>query len=215
YVLTKRKDEVNTILHFSRRCSVETLLHRGSPLNEGQYTFAMQQGVFNPRQTSFPELQASTQVLQQPSSTMFSRSLLTVFAYAAIALALPEPLQDGELVDSTALVTHTGIATWYNPSAELVFTGFLAGIGNCGVANSDNDLVIAISKQLYDKNKGSNCGQYIQITNTDSGKKAYGQVEDSCPGYLSPALFKKLGTLDQGVLHISWSFKNKGWKPGN
>ena len=36
---------------------------------------------------------------------------------------------------------------------------FLLGMGNCGWSNSAGDPVVAISKELYDANAGSNCGQ--------------------------------------------------------
>lgn len=33
------------------------------------------------------------------------------------------------------------------------------GMGNCGKHNQDSDLIVAISKSLYDRNRGSNCDQ--------------------------------------------------------
>ena len=34
-----------------------------------------------------------------------------------------------------------------------------------------------------------------------------------CTIDMSPAVFEQLGTLDQGVLSISWHFEAKGWSP--
>jgi hypothetical protein len=35
----------------------------------------------------------------------------------------------------------------------------LLGMGNCGQWNGDGDLILAIGKNLYDRNGGGNCGQ--------------------------------------------------------
>jgi hypothetical protein len=75
----------------------------------------------------------------------------------------------------------------------------------------------------------------MQITNTANGKTVYAKTRDSCPGcgdndlgsskYLfrllsvdpsldmSPAVFKKLASLDTGVIHVSWHFMAKGFSP--
>jgi len=144
--------------------------------------------------------------------TLMSRALLFIFAiFASILLVLgsPIPTNGSEIdVELEKRITHTGRGTWFN-----------VGLGNCGKRNKDSDLIVAISKSLYDRNRGSNCGQYVKITNKANGKVAYGATEDSCPSCgegdldLSPALFKKLASLDQGVIQISWNFKTQGWKP--
>ncbi|EEB94322.1 hypothetical protein MPER_06879 [Moniliophthora perniciosa FA553] len=41
--------------------------------------------------------------------------------------------------------------------------------------------IVAIGKHLYDQNHGSNCGQWVTITNTENNKVAHGLVRDSCP----------------------------------
>jgi hypothetical protein len=43
--------------------------------------------------------------------------------------------------------------------------------GNCGWWSNDGQLVLAIAKSLYDRNGGSNCGQYVKITATVNGQK--------------------------------------------
>ncbi|KAF5315051.1 hypothetical protein D9619_007416 [Psilocybe cf. subviscida] len=134
--------------------------------------------------------------------------ILALFASIFLTLASPVPVQNRELVEVDKRLTRTGRGTWFQP-----------GLGNCGKWNNSNDLILAISKNLYDKNKGSNCDQWVEIVNTKNGKKAYGKTRDSCPSCgdgdldMSPALFKKLGSLDTGVLKISWHFMNKSFKP--
>ena len=81
----------------------------------------------------------------------------------------------------------------------------------------------------------------MQITNTANGKTAYGKVRDECMGCgsydigqsrsphnfsrsradappftctdMSPSLFEELGSLDTGVLSVSWHYENKDFSP--
>ncbi|TEB30574.1 expansin family protein [Coprinellus micaceus] len=105
-------------------------------------------------------------------------------------------------------VTRTGRATWFH-----------AGLGNCGRRHTDSAPVVAMGKAFYDRNKGSNCGQWVEIINAKTRKKAYGQVWDSCPSCsdsqldLSPSLFRQFATLEQGVFTAEWHFMAKGWNP--
>lgn len=41
----------------------------------------------------------------------------------------------------------------------LISFTLLLGLGNCGKYNGDNDMIVAISKQRYDANRGANCDQ--------------------------------------------------------
>jgi expansin (peptidoglycan-binding protein) len=53
------------------------------------------------------------------------------------------------------------------------------------------------------------------ITNTANGRRVEARVRDSCPPCgeddldLSPAAFKALGHLDEGVLSIKWNFRKR------
>ncbi|KAH8093159.1 RlpA-like double-psi beta-barrel-protein domain-containing protein-containing protein [Cristinia sonorae] len=138
---------------------------------------------------------------------MFSLYAFVLCFLFALCGASPVPV-NGTVNVLEKRITHTGRGTWFN-----------VGLGNCGQWNSNSDPIVAISKSLYDQNGGSNCGQWLTITNTANGKTANGYVRDSCPscGYndidLSPSLFQKLGSLDTGVLKVSWHFQAKGWKP--
>jgi len=93
---------------------------------------------------------------------------------------------------------RTGKATWFN-----------TGLGACGKVSKDSQLVVALATSAYAK--GKNCGKTITIKNTKNGKSTTAKVMDMCPGCaandldLSPAAFKKLGTLDTGVLKVSWN----------
>ncbi|KAF8874565.1 hypothetical protein CPB84DRAFT_1797351 [Gymnopilus junonius] len=78
-----------------------------------------------------------------------------------------------------SFLTLSMSATWYYP-----------GLGNY-------EPIVAISKQLYDAHGGSDCGQQITITNTNTGQTATD---------LSPSLFQQLAPLDDGVVPVSWTF---------
>ncbi|TFK19584.1 hypothetical protein FA15DRAFT_674308 [Coprinopsis marcescibilis] len=105
-------------------------------------------------------------------------------------------------------VDHEGRGTWFN-----------VGLGNCGKVSKDSEPVVAMSKAFYDENHGSNCGQWVEITDRDTGKTALGQLWDSCPGCgrddldLSPSLFQQFAPLSKGVINISWHFKAKDFHP--
>ncbi|KAF8737898.1 hypothetical protein AX14_012269 [Amanita brunnescens Koide BX004] len=101
---------------------------------------------------------------------------------------------------------YSGHGTWYN-----------VGLGNCGQQNVDTDPIVAISKQLYDQNKASNCNQWVQIS--ANGKSVYAMVRDSCPGCqlydldMSPKTFSGLADKSAGRIQISWQFMDKSWRP--
>ena len=107
-----------------------------------------------------------------------------LFASVTFTFASPVSLANGELVEKRT--THTGRVhltsspplwriliiilynkgTWYNPGlAHLLYLlvnrgiNSMLGMGNCGKMDTNSDLVLAISKGLYDSNGGKNCGQ--------------------------------------------------------
>ncbi|CEP08967.1 hypothetical protein [Parasitella parasitica] len=90
-------------------------------------------------------------------------------------------------------------------------TYYSVGLGSCGDTNSDSELVAALSEDLMGTGAdGSYCGKSITLK-SKSGKSVTVKVVDSCPGCgkgdvdLSPTAFKKLGSLDTGVIPITWS----------
>ncbi|KAI8374493.1 RlpA-like double-psi beta-barrel-protein domain-containing protein-containing protein [Radiomyces spectabilis] len=92
---------------------------------------------------------------------------------------------------------HQGQGTFYN-----------VGMGSCGKKNKDSQMVAALSGQLMDEN--DYCGKKIKAS-TKHGSVTV-TVVDTCPECdkhdidFSPAAFKKLGDLNDGVLDISWQF---------
>ncbi|GAA5852669.1 hypothetical protein JCM9279_004947 [Rhodotorula babjevae] len=126
------------------------------------------------------------------------------------------PAQTSAAASSGGGTTYTGRGTYY-------YQGGAAG--SCGNYASDSDYVVALSYTQVDG--GAHCGQKVQLTNTQNGKTVVATVADTCPGcaygaidlsegYVcsfssfckrpSSAPFLQLGTLDQGVLPLSWKY---------
>jgi expansin (peptidoglycan-binding protein) len=86
-------------------------------------------------------------------------------------------------------------------------TYYAVGLGSCGDTNSDGEMVAALSGSLMGEKKY--CGKSITLKG-GSGSVTV-KVVDTCPGCgkgdvdLSPAAFKKLGSLSKGVIPITWS----------
>ncbi|KAJ9475558.1 Expansin [Pseudozyma hubeiensis] len=102
----------------------------------------------------------------------------------------------------------TGRATFYN-----------TGLGACGITNTDDQPIVAISRDLFEQynpssgnpNHNSLCGKKVEIT--WNGKKVQAFATDECPGCeknsldCSPSVFEGLDSKDKGVLDgISWRF---------
>jgi hypothetical protein len=116
-----------------------------------------------------------------------------ILALVAAAVAVPAPPVDAASASShhalAKRVTHTGRVSavcGFLISHMLTYraqgTYFDVGLGNCGWHNVNSDLIVAISKDRYDDANGSNCGQYIHITNTANGHTTWVKTVDSCPG---------------------------------
>ncbi|TFK86861.1 hypothetical protein K466DRAFT_491971 [Polyporus arcularius HHB13444] len=123
-----------------------------------------------------------------------------ILALALVCSVLASP------INLEKRITHTGRGTWFD-----------VGLGACGKTNVNSDKIVAISSAIY--GSGGNCEQWMHITNTANGKSAYGLVRDECPGCgasdidMSPSLFEELGSLDTGVLKVSWHYENKDFEP--
>ncbi|KAG2205048.1 hypothetical protein INT46_010064 [Mucor plumbeus] len=109
----------------------------------------------------------------------------------------------------TAQAAPTKLEARGSMSGDATF--YSVGLGSCGDTNSDSELVAALSEELMGTGSdGSYCGKSITIKGK-SGKSVTVKVVDSCPSCgkgdidLSPTAFKKLGSLDTGVLPITWS----------
>ncbi len=105
---------------------------------------------------------------------------------------------------SASGAVQTGRGTWYE-----------VGNDNCGTSSTNEDLVCAIAKTLYDSNANSDsvseyCGK--TITATYQNKNVVVKVVDSCESCsesdldFSPAAFKELASLDTGEIEIEWSW---------
>ena len=100
-----------------------------------------------------------------------------------------------------------GQGTYYNP-----------GMGACGKTSTENDHIVAVSKQLYEqKNKNGNsnnnplCGKNIKVNY--KGKSVTVKVVDSCPGCkihdldLSPSAFSQIADKSLGRIDITWTWE--------
>ncbi|KAL7748819.1 hypothetical protein RI367_005732 [Sorochytrium milnesiophthora] len=98
----------------------------------------------------------------------------------------------------------TGDGTFYSP-----------GLGACGITSSDQDPVVAISKDIYgtsaNPNNSPQCRRMVNVCGP-RGNCVTAKVVDRCvackPGDLdmAPDLFAKLAPLSQGRIAVSWSF---------
>lgn len=124
----------------------------------------------------------------------------------------PPPFSTSQSPSISSLYTmsspFTGRATFYN-----------AGLGACGIVNSDNDPIVAVSKDLFEQynpssgnpNHNSLCGKKIEVS--WKGKKVQAFATDECPTCektsldMSPTVFDRLDNRDKGVLDgITWRF---------
>ncbi|GAC97735.1 expansin [Pseudozyma hubeiensis SY62] len=108
----------------------------------------------------------------------------------------------------TSSTPFTGRATFYN-----------TGLGACGITNTDDQPIVAISRDLFEQynpasgnpNHNSLCGKKVEIT--WNGKKVQAFATDECPGCeknsldCSPSVFERMDSKDKGVLDgITWRF---------
>lgn len=91
-----------------------------------------------------------------------------------------------------------GDMTFYNP-----------GLGACGSTDQDGDLVVAVDRVTYDKEKA--CGRSLRVKY--EGKEVTVKVVDKCMGCkvgdldLSPAAFKQvIGDLGKGRVKAEWAW---------
>lgn len=159
----------------------------------------------------------STEAAPQPTSTEASTSQQTSAAPQPTTTATPTtteisssssaaPSSSGSGSGSSPSGTFHGDGTYYNPY-----------VGACGWTNTDDDLIVAISQQRYNKeivNGNSNnnplCGKKLRVSY--EGKSVDVKIVDSCPGCsensldLSPAAFSKIADKDLGRIKIDWEF---------
>ncbi|KAG2187145.1 hypothetical protein INT44_004815, partial [Umbelopsis vinacea] len=127
-----------------------------------------------------------------------------------IKAKLSANVKAGKASISLSVDLFSGLATWFTPNKGGIEGGPL---GACGPRQSNDDMIVALNAAQYgDMNKKSkHCGRKVLITGPN-GKKATAVINDACPGCkknsldLTPVVFKKLGSLDTGILKIKWKF---------
>ncbi|MFE9092923.1 RlpA-like double-psi beta-barrel domain-containing protein [Streptomyces sp. NPDC007264] len=101
---------------------------------------------------------------------------------------------------------HRGAVTLYNNTT---------GLGACGWTNNDNELVAAVSPELFSSNSSDNdpiCGKSLLIHGLSGtwADHVVVRIVDRCPGCgkdevdLSPAAFRALGEPGVGRLYTEW-----------
>ncbi|CDO73844.1 Distantly related to plant expansins [Trametes cinnabarina] len=110
-------------------------------------------------------------------------------------------------------------ATGGTGDGSSVATFYEAGLGACGIFNTDADFIVAIDAQTFDNFPGATgnpntnpiCNRQITATTAD-GKSVTVTVTDRCAGCapgsidLTPTAFQQLASLDVGRLHgVTWT----------
>ncbi|ORY93995.1 RlpA-like double-psi beta-barrel-protein domain-containing protein-containing protein, partial [Syncephalastrum racemosum] len=99
---------------------------------------------------------------------------------------------------------YKGHGTWFIPSIHG------GSIGSCQKFEGDSDYIVAMNAKQYGEMTGVSgwCFKKIRIFSGD--KSVVATVTDACPECqygdldMTPAVFKKLGNLDQGIISIKW-----------
>ncbi|KAJ7476595.1 RlpA-like double-psi beta-barrel-protein domain-containing protein-containing protein [Mycena latifolia] len=135
-------------------------------------------------------------------------------------------------VHSTALDARAKVHTGDGWSWPLLFTAedtnslsrpgtfFAPGLGACGKTNTPDDLIVAVSHELFDNFPGATtnpndnpiCGKQLKAHH--GGKSVTVRVQDRCGGCagrgdldFTQAGFKKLAPLSVGRIHnVKWEF---------
>ena len=91
-------------------------------------------------------------------------------------------------------------------------THYTPGQGSCGKTNTENDMVVAISKGMYgtyaNPNASPMCSKSASIK--CNGKTIKAAIRDKCMSCgnadidVSPAVFKQCGSLGTGVITVTW-----------
>ncbi|KAL4243992.1 hypothetical protein ABKN59_010775 [Abortiporus biennis] len=97
-------------------------------------------------------------------------------------------------------------------------TFFGVGLGACGWHNTDSDFIVALNQPLFER-FGNNaiCSKIVNIraANKPNSPTVRATIVDECPGCgsgdldMSPTLFKKFASLDQGIVKISWEITDE------
>lgn len=142
----------------------------------------------------------------------FTTTTILALLTALTAAAPLEPqtpsfeLQDSEPQNVTAQAvierrSQTGKMTYYTPS-----------MGSCGKTNTEKDMIVAVSKDMYgtyaNPNASPMCSKSASIK--CNGKTIKAAITDKCMSCgkgdidVSPAVFTKCGALSAGVITVTW-----------
>jgi len=141
-----------------------------------------------------------------PTSLIFLISLTVAPVTRAVpisASSVPD-----ELGNLLTLLNYTGQATIFE-----------AGLGACGYTDVDSSYIVSLPSPIF--GNGEKCDLYLEITNSENNKTAYGRARDECPSCtgagdldLSPGLFDALAKNgSEGELPIQWHFMAPDWSP--
>lgn len=141
-------------------------------------------------------------------STSSSTPVSTTDAATTLAISTSSSVSSSAAATSSSSSdtgTYSGDGTYYDVS-----------LGACGWTNSDTELVVALSYELYDSvgtanpNNNPYCGKYINVYR--DGKTVQVKVVDRCTGCsyysldMSPSAYDQLGTVEEGRIPITWSW---------
>lgn len=145
---------------------------------------------------------------------MFAKTLLALFAGAVAVSAAPAEKRSAYFADiDQGKVMTGGRATFYNSEENL---------GYCGWFNHNSEHVVAMNRPQFEPE--NMCGNYVEITNNETGNKITAQIVDECPECEYGSLDLSRGCFadfiggnweDQGVADISFTFLPTDYKPGN
>ncbi|KAJ7783824.1 RlpA-like double-psi beta-barrel-protein domain-containing protein-containing protein [Mycena maculata] len=130
---------------------------------------------------------------------LLSLSFLSLLSLPAVYASQHIPIHHPHPKRATSYDANTG------PD---IFTLYDAGLGACGITNTDNDYIVAINVPQWDN--GNNCFKEIEITY--NGMTARAQITDECENCpeggldLSRGLFNYFADTSVGTIHGDWSF---------
>ncbi|KAG0334073.1 hypothetical protein BG000_008662 [Podila horticola] len=149
-----------------------------------------------------------TSILLLATAALASFSAAAPIAATSTAAGTDEPLITG--ADASIFASsnkYKGRATWFTDS-----------YGSCNVNwDGNSEPIVALSAQMMGAESWGNpaCNKKVRISlQSDPSKSITARVVDKCPGDecsygsldLSPAAFKQLGDMADGVLPIEWNF---------
>lgn len=155
-----------------------------------------------PKSSGPPQTSTAPQVTEKPSTLSIAS---TVKSQTPTSTESASSTSDSS---EPSGATFSGEGTYYDPE-----------MGACGKVNSADEMIVAISHELYDKNtpngnpnKNTLCGKKIKASY--EGKSVEVSVVDRCVGCarddldLSPAAFEKIADKDLGRINLTWQWAN-------